>query len=301
MCHPEFPERGGHTRIQPLQSVPAALAAMLTLVTLAALAPAAVAQSIWLDRVSPKTMHLEIAKPLYDLGDVETDFLTANWSLTGRFPIGTALHIVGELPYAHIALDDGFEESSNSTVGNLYAGIETHPAGGTGAWLEAGVRVPTASEPDDSFSDDDDAGLATAAGTFVDVDRWEAYGLATDAFIFHTAVHGRTDPVGKIGVDVRLAPNLWFGGDLADGTELFLVFGAQVLYHGTSVRAGAGITGRTLVTEDGGGPPAHQVEAAVDVLSGRVRPGMTLRVPINEDNFFEKDAVIGLSLNVLLD
>jgi len=35
--------------------------ALLTL-----LAPAAGAQSIWLDRVSPRNLHLEVAKPIYD-------------------------------------------------------------------------------------------------------------------------------------------------------------------------------------------------------------------------------------------
>jgi hypothetical protein len=287
-------------RIRSLQSRRAALAATLTLAALAALAPVAVAQSIWLDRVSPKTLHLEIAKPLYEDAE-DVDFMTANWSLSGRFPIGATLHIVGELPYARIGFNSDFADESSTTIGNLYAGIETHVAEGNGAWFEAGVRVPTASEADEN--DEDNA--ATLTGTFVDVDRWEAYGLATDAFILHTAVHGRTDPVGKIGVDVRLAPNLWLGNELfgegSDDAELFLVFGAQVLYHGTSVRAGAGITGRTFVTEDEGGTSAHQVEAAFDVLSGRVRPGMTLRVPINEYDFIEKDAVIGISLNVLLD
>jgi len=281
---------------RPLPFRRAALAATLTLATLAALAPGAAAQSIWLDRVSPKTLHLEIAKPLYEDAE-DVDFMTANWSLSGRFPIGATLHIVGELPYARIGFDSDFADESSTTIGNLYAGIETHVAEGNGAWFEAGVRVPTASEADEN----DEGNAATFTGTFVDVDRWEAYGLSSDAFILHTAVHGRTDPVGKIGVDVRLAPNLWFGGDLDDDAELFLVFGAQVLYHGTSVRAGAGITGRTWVTEDEGGTSAHQVEAAVDVLSGRVRPGMTLRVPINEYDFIEKDAVIGLTLNVLLD
>jgi hypothetical protein len=275
-------------RLLPLRR--ATLAVPLAFAALAALAPVTAAQSIWLDRVSPKTLHLEIARPLYEDGE-DIDFMTANWTLSGRFPVSASLHLVGELPFARIGFDSALDEESSSTIGNLYAGIETHPAGGSGAWFEGGVRVPTSSDNE----------LATISGTLVDADRWEAYGLLSEAFVLHTAAHWRSDPVGKVGVDLRVAPNLWLGGELADDAELFVVYGGQVLYHGTSVRGGAGLTGRWLATEDDDDSSTQQFEAAVDVLSGRVRPGVTLRIPLDEDEFLQTDAVIGVSLNVLLD
>lgn len=276
---------------RPLPFRRAALAAPLALAALAALAPAAAAQSIWLDRVSPKTLHLEIAKPLYQDGE-DVDFMTANWTFSGRFPVSAGLHLVGELPFARIGFDNGFDEESSNTIGNLYAGIETHPAGGSGAWFEGGVRAPTASSEE----------FATISGSLVDADRWEAYGLLSDAFVLHTAAHWRSDPVGKVGVDLRVAPNLWLGGDLADDAEVFLVYGGQVLYHGTSVRGGAGITGRWLATDDDDDDRStHQFEAAGDFLSGRVRPGVTLRIPLDDEEFLGTDAVVGVSLNLLLD
>jgi len=252
--------------------------------------PAARAQSIWLDRVSPQTLHLEIAKPFYD--DAEEDFLTANWSLTGRFPIGSSLHFIGELPYARIGFENGSTDESSSTIGNLYAGIETHVTEANGAWFEVGVRVPTASNEEE----------ATLTGTLVDADRWEAYGLLSEAWVLHSAAHWRSDPVGKVGVDLRVAPNLWLGGELSDDTELFLVYGGQVLYHGPGARIGAGITGRWLATEEGAGDgenSTQQIEAAADFLAGKVRPGVTLRLPLDDD-FIDTGGVIGITLNVLL-
>lgn len=267
---------------------PARLAAPLAIGATIVLAPAAGAQSIWLDRVSAKTIHLEIAKPIYE-ADGE-DFLTANWSLSGRVPIGAGLHLVGELPYARLGFENSFVDDASSTIGNLYAGIETDPVSEGGAWFEAGVRLPTASDEE----------LATYTGSLVDADRWEAYGLGREAFVLHTAAHWRTDPVGKVGVDLRLAPNLWFGGNLSDDVELFFVYGGQVLYHGTSARAGAGITGRWLATVDDDEDTTHQLEAAADFLAGKVRPGVTLRLPLDDD-FVATDAVIGITLNVVLN
>ncbi len=42
-------------------------------------------------------------------------------------------------------------------------------------------------------------------------------------------------------------------------------------------------------------------DAAADVLAGRVRPGMTLRIPLGDDQAIRTDAVIGVTLGVVLD
>ena len=76
-----------------------------------------------------------------------------------------------------------------------------------------------------------------------------------------------------------------------------------MLDHGASARAGAGITGRWLATADDADDElesTHQFEAAADFLAGRVRPGVTLRVPLDDD-LLETDLVLGLTLGVRLD
>ena len=89
------------------------------------------------------------------------------------------------------------------------------------------------------------------------------------AFVARFAGHWRSDIVGKAGVDVRVAPAMWVSDDFADDVELMTTYGAQVLYHGTSARVGAGLSGRVIVTGDGdfGEKSTHQFEAAGDFLA----------------------------------
>ncbi|MEO6462490.1 MAG: hypothetical protein ABIP29_05390 [Candidatus Eisenbacteria bacterium] len=266
------------------------LAALVLLVALGGLAPAACAQSIWLDRVSPRTIHLEGAKPFLE-GDRD-GFFTTTWFLSTRLPLGERLAFVGELPFAtaKTAFDlptFGLFEASSSAIGNPYLGIETRPASGRGSRFELGVRLPAASDNE----------FATATGAATDVDRWEAF--FPDIIVLRSTFHWRDDVVGKPGIDVRLGPALWLADGLGGNAEIFAHYGLQFLYHGTEARAGAGIGGRWLLTGGGdlGASSVHQVEAAADFLPGRVRPGVTLRIPL-EDNGI--DLALGLTLNVVL-
>ena len=272
-------------RRRPVVSV-LALAALLV----AAAAPAS-AQSIWLDRSVPKSIHLELAKPLLE-GDGD-GFFTFNTYLSTRLPLGENLSFVGELPVATLAIESDFDDESSTAFGNVYLGIESNVRGESGGWFEAGVRLPTAS--DDEF--------AVFTGVLGDLDRWEAF--FPNAMFIHGAAHWRKVPrAGGVGADFRLAPQVWFPTEDEGETELFATYGAQVLFQSTGARGGAGLTGRWFVTDDDeGDASSHQVEAAFDFLSGSVRPGVTFRVPLEDDVlFFESpDATIGVTLNFILN
>jgi hypothetical protein len=269
------------------RAVPAAL---LTFAALGMLAPSAHAQSIWLDRTVPRSIHLELAKPM-----LETDadgFLTFNTYLSTRLPLGRSLSFVGELPVAMLEIESSFFEDETSTAfGNPYVGIESHVNGESGGWFEFGVRVPLASEEEE----------AVVTGIIADVDRWEAF--FPNAVFVRGAAHWRLHPrPGGVGADFRFAPILWIPEEEGE-TEMFATYGAQVLFQATNARGGAGITGRWFVTDDGDGDAtAHQFEAAFDFLSGDVRPGLTLRVPLDDELliFASPDATIGLTVNILL-
>lgn len=264
------------------------LAALVLLAALGGLAPAARAQSIWLDRVSPRTIHLEVARPFFE--DDDLGFSTT-WFLSGRFPLGERLALVGEIPFAtaraELALPPfGTFEESSSTLGNPYLGIETRPEGGHGAWFEFGIRAPAASNTE----------LATFTGLVTDVNRLEAF--LPDAIVLRPGLHWRDDIAGKPGIDVHVAPMLLTSEDF-DDLELVTTYGLQFLHHGTDARVGAGLSGHWFVTSsaDFAGSSNHQVEAAADFLPGRIRPGVTARVPLDD---YGVDFVLGLTLNVLL-
>ena len=252
--------------------------------------PAASAQSAWLDREVPKSIHLELAKP--QLSGIDDGFFTFAGFLTARLPAGEKLAFVGELPMATVSVDEGiFGEESSTVIGNVYLGIETrHPEGG---WFELGVRPPTAGEEP-----------AALFGVITDADRWEAF--FPNAVYIRAAGHWRNPPRdGGVGVDLHVAPVVWIpeeGGD----TEMFMTYGAQALLASPTARGGVGLSGRWLATEDDGDfgqRSTHQLTAAFDFLRGDVRPGVTLRVPLDEDGLFfgTADSVIGLTVNFVLD
>jgi len=264
-------------------------AALVVLAVLPAFAPIAEAQSIWLDRVDAKSIHVEIAKPFIEgPGD---GFFTTSWFVSGRLRLSERLSFVGEFPFATFKLDSSFPPGSSETskmIGNPYVGIESPPPAGGGGWFEIGVRAPLANE-------DEPAALT---GIATDTERWEAF--LPNVFVARLAGHWRSDVVGTPGVDLRVAPTLWVSDDLLDEVELWTTYGAQVLYHGTAARVGAGLSGRLLVTEEGdfADRSTHQFEAAGDFLAGKVRPGATLRIPL-DDSF--ADVVVGVTLNFLFD
>ena len=269
-------------------AVPAALVA---LAVLGGLAPPAFAQSIWLDRTNPKTIHLELAKPMFG-GGVDEGFFTFAGFLTARFQTSEGLAVVGELPMATLSSDDGGE--SSTMIGNPYLGIETVPDGGHGGRFEFGVRPPLASE--DEF--------AVFAGIAADANRWEAF--FPNAVFVRAAGHWRSEVRdGHPGVDLGVAPVLWIPEEDGD-TELFATYSAQVLLQAAEARGGVGLSGRWFVTADDatlGEATTHQFEAAFDFLHGDVRPGFVLRVPLDDDGIFfgTADAVFGVTVNFVLD
>jgi hypothetical protein len=268
----------------------AVLAALLATATCASTAHA---QSIWLDRTHAKTLHLELAKPQLDF--VDDGFFTFAGFLSARLPLGQGIAFVGELPMATMSVDEGllFGEEASTMVGNPYLGVETREVG-SGGWFEFGLRPPLASE--DEF--------ALFAGLTADVDRWEAF--IPNAFFVRAAAHWRDDPRDDgIGADLRVAPSVWIPEEDAD-TELFATYGAQVLLHSPQARGGAGLSGRWLVTEDDGDfgeRSTHQLDIAADFLRGSVRPGLIVRIPLDDDGVFfgTAESVIGVTVNFVLD
>src|SRR5687768_13330965 len=209
-------------------------------------------------------------------------------------PIGDDLAFVGELPVATMSVDEGFlfGNETSTMIGNPYLGFETREVG-DGGWFELGLRPPLASEEEFAF----------LAGMAADVDRWEAF--LPNAFFVRAAAHWRDDPrEDGIGADLRVAPAVWIPED--GDTELFATYGAQVLFHSPQARGGVGLGGRWLVTEvegDFGERSTHQLDLAADFLRGGVRPGLIVRIPLDDDGVFlgTADSVIGVTLNFVLD
>lgn len=132
------------------------------------------------------------------------------------------------------------------------------------------------------------------------MERWEAF--VPRIGVARTAFHWSSDTIDRAGVDLRIAPTLWYSHGFTDQVELYFGYGGRVLYRGKNARAGAGWGGRWRMSIDEGNygrNSTHHVEAGGDFLAGRLRPGATVRIPLDDDT--GADLAIGLSLGIVLD
>lgn len=255
---------------------------LCTGVLIAALAPAAGAQSAWLDRTQPTVLRLELARPSFE--DERTDFPTFAGFLAARLPLGRGTSFVAELAMAHVTPEP------NATLGNPYLGIDTHPQDGSGGWMEAGLRLPVAIYDAE----------ATDTGLGADLDRWEAF--APDAITVRVAAHWSRQPQDGPGFDLRFAPALWIPDAFEGEPEVFVVYGGQVRLRSEVTRVGFGLAGRWLLSGDGGFDDSaiHEIEAAANFMRGALRPGITLRFPLDDGRSLlgeSLDSVVGVTLD----
>jgi hypothetical protein len=110
-----------------------------------------------------------------------------------------------------------------------------------------------------------------------------------DAFLpkvvsINAAFNLREVTPSKVAYRLRLSPVLTIPTDNAStDPELFAVYSFQIGYHGSQGRFGGGMSGRALFTEDFGNlvtRTLNQLELHADFLSGSIRPGLDLRLPL---------------------
>lgn len=259
------------------------LAAATVLAFGAITAPTATAQSLWMPRDGDRTVMLEVLQPSLEYFDSE--IFSAAFFLSGRVAVSPRLSVVGELPFArHKSTYFIFFPSdvSSSTIGNPYAGVE-YKLGSGPAFLEFGVRPPLAQ---------DDELLAVFTGYAADVARWEAF--TPDRFAIQPAFNVREITPSKIALRLRVSPTVTIPtGNSSEKTKLYGIYSFQIGYEGSKVRIGAGMGGRAQITDEPGVTSldffgfgnlgertASQFGLHADFLSGRIRPGLDLHLPL---------------------
>lgn len=247
-------------------------------------------QSVWNDPLSPPGAWLEMHRPVLAEELVGGDGLTAAssaWFLGGRFRISPALRLVAEVPFAHGEPGSApIFGSGTSSIGNPYVGLEIARDGAL-VWYELGARLPLA--PEDNFGG--------VVGLLADpVDRMEAFGndlVPVSVMVNYAAA----TPEGFV-VRFRGGGVTWFpigGGDV----EQLLGYGGQAGYRNGSFRLLGGISGRALLTEDGGDfaeRTLHHAGVTVGFPLGPVEPGFHVGVPLDDDLRDLYDVTWGISL-----
>ncbi|RMI26772.1 MAG: hypothetical protein D6681_00865 [Calditrichaeota bacterium] len=248
-------------------------------------------QTIFHDYGRESAISVEIIRPEWS-GEDNANLITSAIFFTAHAPLGETLFFVGELPVAHAGFSSDFGEGISSTnVGNPYVGLEYRPTDNLTFW-EMGIRLPLASEESE----------ATFVGFFSDpTEREEAF---TPDFL---TISGMANVVSKDTLGamfrVRLGPSLAINtdkGEFEDATELFLIYSAMAGYRGEAVRAGIAFIGRWWTTgegEDFGENSLHQLGLFANVGSGSVRPGLSVRIPLDKDFRDTLDFMLGLNVD----
>ena len=268
-------------RSSPLRSTGGRIVlGLLAAVAVAAASRPAAAQSLWMTREGEQTIMLEMLRP--SIEDVDQKFYSAAFFVSGRATVMSNVAVVAELPYANhkstqLGTDfNGFEivtETSSSTFGNPYLGIETRAASSP-IFIEFGARIPLAS--DKQFP-------AFVTGYYSDVIRQDAFLPKITSIV--AAFNLREVTPSKVAYRLRLSPVLAIPTEGPGDTDLFAVYSFLVGYYGSHARIGGGMSGRALVTESFynlGYRTVNQVELHADFLSGALRPGLDLRLPLGD-------------------
>jgi hypothetical protein len=228
-----------------------------------------------------------------DFKGFEAKLPSSVWFLSGRLPLTQKLSGVVDVPFAHAKLDlveVGAE--SNSVLGNPYVGIEY--AAMPRLLVELGFRAPLTTAAEESFAD--------ALAAISDPLRQEAF---VENLVPVTAAATMRFPL-QYGVSLRAragVTGLLFTGDEAPDNEAAIDYGLAGMWERGIGRVGVGFTGRWFATSDEGSfaeNSLHHAGVSADVIVGGVRPGVSLRLPIDKDYREFVGPTVGLYLQVPL-
>jgi hypothetical protein len=273
-------------------------------------------QSVWLDPTFDQGLSLEILKPDFiSPGDHEYSgsYLkpwASVWFVTARVKLSDAVRLIVELPSSHYDAmriyrwyDDWeyynynyreYEMDGQSIIGNPLVGIEHRSESPRSFYQQLAFRFPL---------NDLAKSSEQRLGQIADVNRFDAFtgDWAALKARFGTRYMGQSG-LGYhffAGPDWLLSP-----GDSGGDDELFLDYGGQIWLQTDIARMGAGVTGQYLITEDDasfGEKNINQFGFTASFGSGRVCPGIHMRVPLGDDyGLISMQYVWGLNLVVKL-
>jgi len=259
----------------------------------AALPQRASAQSIWMTREGKHAVMVEFILPA---DNDNADALSGALFVSGRTALSRSLTFVGQVPFARYSAPgmvfynytiNGFVigDVDETMMGNVYLGIEGTPATSR-IFGEGGVRLPLAS---------DRKPFAASMGAETDLRRLQAF--SPNTVCIESAVNVRSLPDSRFTYRLRISPILEFDTDRST-SQIVTNFSGQVGYQRPSLRVGAAISGRADFGNNGYSlldQNLVQLEFHSDFLSGPLRPGIDVRVPLGTWSE-SADTVVGANL-----
>jgi hypothetical protein len=148
----------------------------------------------------------------------------------------------------------------------------------------------------------DDESYADVVGVLADPFRLEAF--AEDLVPVTGALTFRQAFSETLGLGARLGTTVnFYTGDEDYDTETLVEYGASATYAAGAARFNVGFAGRWNATADEGSfsdRSLHLASFAADMQLGGVRPGVTVRLPLDKEYRDMVGSTIGLYLQVPL-
>lgn len=249
--------------------------------------------SIWIDERHDKNISIEFLLPDFDDDEY---YNRSGWVtfLGAQLKINNNSYFVLDLPVAYGKEECGYfyysYRESETAIGNPYIGLKAK--GKNPLYnFELGARLPLAS---------DKKATALTSAMFTDIDRLEAF--IPDYITIQGMINFCPESDQGFHSRIRIGPKLWiYTGECecADGIELNLHYKTQAWYKWQKLSIGGGITGIWCLTEEyflGDDRFVNQVEFETNVEFNHIHPGLSLRIPI-DDNLNEiLDMVFGFNI-----
>lgn len=254
----------------------------------------AVAQEYHLPATPTKGVWVEATYA--DLEGFDQSFPSTVWFVSGRLPLTSSVRLVADLPLAHSKMRIGAgARETNTVLGNPFVGVEYARSS---LVLGTGVRLPVNSIGEDTFAD--------AVAFLSDFQRGEAF-LDDVVPVTATATWVHALPVGvslkaQAGV-VGVFPRGGDDDEEDEDTEALVDYGLMGTVPMGQARFGLGLYGRWAATEDTGGfqdNSVHHVALSGDYRWGNVRPGVAVRIPIDDAYGEILNATVGVYVQVAL-
>lgn len=264
----------------------------LTTAALAAATPSR-AQSLLLPPSPDKGVWLETTYT--DFKEADFTFPSTVTYLAARLPLRSGLSAVVDLPFSHARVEVLDETETSTVIGNPFVGVDYAAARSVGVSL--GARLPLTNADEESFADVMAFASDPLRGEAFLMDVVPVYAAATYTRALSPAVSLRAR-AGGTGLFLTETVE-----EDQDDFEATLDYGVSSTYTTGNGRLSLGLTGRWLATEGEGSygdNSVHQLGAAGDVLVGGVRPGVSIRLPLDSDYRDLMNASVGVYLQIPL-
>ncbi|MCK6541869.1 hypothetical protein L6Q79_04190 [bacterium] len=245
------------------------------------------AQMDWMNPTTRGKFSIDFYHPDFDSKGYNA--ITGLYDITFQTTLASGSAVRIEVPFCNFSYErNGFKEDEFA-LSNIYLGFRMN---NNDEWFtDIGLRLPTAS--DDKF-------LANLIGGSADYERMYAYGADVITGSIMVQRHKIMDKGSYMGFRLGTSVSHFTDSEVEDPTDLWANYGVYCGLDLEKFGASMGYEGVVIFTEDGNISDRHlsTVEVSAYLKHDRIRPGLFLKIPMDEEISNGMGKVIGLSISM---